>query len=244
VIQIGVLAGARRETLTTQTCANLDSKGAARAFDCRKTVYYSAPLSWPIPSLPPGWVCERRSGPHGAGPDFEWMVSQLDPRCDAILFEDDVYPITNCIAAISRIEVPENCAFVSFYDFLNVTSGEPIRLDPQEVENWGLQAIRIPAWLIRNIMNRKYRREPNNQPQDAWMGRIAAQEKKLILQYPSFVQHVGSLSIHCPGATLTGQREPSKSFPEPFEITAISDPFCTFHGCVHKNSTMCPIRGE
>lgn len=243
MIQIGVLAGARREALTAETLANIDWKGGASAFNFPRTLFYSAPASFRAPTLPSAaWKIIRRLGPNGAGADFGWMIDQLDPNLDALLFEDDVYPITNAIVEMSRTEVPDGYAFVSFYDFRNLTDGKAVAVDSTNATYWGMQAVRLPAWLIWRMQQRDF--GPVQGPQDAWMGIIAAKLGMPILQTPSLVQHIGRVSLHCPGADLVGDREPSHSFPESFELSSAEPPFCTFHGCVHPNSTACPILGE
>jgi len=239
MIQIAVFAAARREMLTARTCALLDSHGGARALACPKTLFYSAPSNFDAPKLPPLWRLVRRRGPFPGGLDYAWMCRTFPEGSDALVFEDDVYPATNAVCTMSRHHVPAGCAFTSFYDFHNLTEGQPIVVGPGEM--MGAQAILIPWRTLEAMRSGRKPFYPPSGGQETWLNRIAAILGQSIEITPSLVQHVGTTSLYAPGATLTGERAPSTSFPEAFELPQFGDLWCSFHGSYHKDGQTCPL---
>ena len=263
-LQIGVLLAERREQMGEITIRELEERGAAGVVDIR-TLYYSARDASPAPKLPDGWRLVRRPGPNGGGADFRWMIGQLDPTRDAILFEDDVQPCRNAVPAMMKIEVPDDCGAVSFYDGGHAHELKPYagphlgltRVGPERLSRAGFagaQALRIPAWLIARMQAGEF--DPPAHGQDTWVGRVVADlGLGVAVLCPSLVQHVGEDSLCQPGANLKDWRTPTTTFPGedfdalgeyPLAITpgpATPRPritWCGLHGAHHANAIACP----
>lgn len=239
MIQIAVFAAARREKLTARTCALLDTHGGARALGCTKTLFYSAPSNFDAPDLPPRWRLVRRRGPFAAGLDYAWMCRSFPPETDALIFEDDVYPATNAVCTMTRHHVPPGCAFTAFYDFRNLTNGAPVIVDPGKL--MGTQAMLIPWRTLQVMRDGAKPFYPPADGQETWLNRIAVILGQSIEITPSLVQHVGVDSLYAPGSTLIGDRAPSRSFPEAFELPQFGNAWCSFHGTYHKDGQLCPL---
>lgn len=262
-MQLGVLCAARREACAEITIRELEGRGGAHVVDSR-TLFYSAADAAAAPSLPAGWKLVRRPGPRGGGVDFRWMVGQLDPTMDAILFEDDVQPCRNAVAAMVAIPVPDGCGAVSYYDagdtigslYAGHTTGLHIvpASGPSNLGFHGAQALRLPAWLITRMQAGEF--DPPHTGQDVWIGQLlSGLGLNIGVTCPSYVQHVGDDSLCSPGATLSGVRAPASNFPgEDFDalgelpVTITAGPatprprvtWCGLHGAHHDNAIACP----
>jgi hypothetical protein len=263
MIQLGVLCAARREPMAAITVRELEERGGAAVVE-RRTLFYSAADAATPPELPDRWQLVRRQGPRGGGADFRWMVGQLDPSMDAILFEDDVQPCRNALAAMVAIGVPDGCGAVSYYDagdtigslYAGHTVGVHIvpASGPSDLGFHGAQALRLPAWLIARMQAGEF--DPPHAGQDVWVGRVLkGLGLNIAVTCPSYVQHVGDDSLCSPGASLTGVRAPASNFPGEdfdalgrFPVTITAGPatprpritWCDFCGRHHEGAVMCP----
>lgn len=249
--------------MCAKTVAEIDGRGGAARLKIPRTLYYSAPRTVGLPSVQ-GWAVVSREGPRGGGNDFRWMIENLNPHMDALLFEDDVQPCVNAIEKMTQIEVPDRCGAVSFYDagdtvgslYAGMSSGihEVPASGPNNLGFHGAQAFRLPAWLIARMQDGEF--DPPHSGQDVWVGRLLASiGKRIAVICPSLVQHVGDDSLCSPGAKLSGARAPAANFPgEDFnamgEWPAVVTPgtwtgrpvitWCSFHGCDHADAVVCP----
>lgn len=267
MIQLGVLSGAGRPELTERTCAELDDRGGARAAEsilpC--TVYYSAPVTERELALPPGWHCVRRNGPQRPGPDFRWMLGELSPVVDALLFEDDVQPCRRAVEKMIAMEVPDGCGALSYYDAGDTVGSlysagctDDVAIipanGPADLGFHGAQALRLPAWLIMRIQDGEF--DPVHVGQDVWLGRLLERLGLSIgVTRVALVQHVGHDSLATPGARLEGARAPAANFlgedfdacgpwPEALVAGTWTEPprvtFCPLHGIEHPDAAACP----
>ena len=258
MVQVAVLTAARREKVAEKTLWEIHNRGRAWVFP-QKVVLYSAPLDRKPPVTPLGWRVVHQYGPRGGGADFRALVRLLDPTMDALVFEDDVQPCRNALLAMYGAKVPDDCAFLSFYDiggrYTKRSYHGIVRADPADGW-WGNQALRLPWWVIRDFNNGRYEACFSN-AQDTWLGNIARDRRLSIgVSAPSLVQHVGEDSLCNPGAGLTGIRGPSPMFPGQDFDALTGRPlewkpdhadsreritWCEFHGTHHENATTCPM---
>jgi hypothetical protein len=265
VTQLAVLSGAGREHQAARTISELNGRGAAgRVHLATRELYYSAPAAAAAPELPAGWSVVRREGPRGGGADFRWMVGQLDPTHDALLFEDDVQPCVNAVRAMLQVPLPPGCGAISFYDagdtighlYAGMRSGLAVigANGPNELGFHGAQALMLPSWLIARMQVGEF--DPPHAGQDVWIGRLLDRAGlKIAVCCPSLVQHVGDDSLCSPGATLEGARKPSNNFPGedfdaagPWPETITPGPWtpreritwCDYHGINHADAVACP----
>ncbi len=114
-IQIGVLSTESRRIVAEVTLREMDENGGGDQF-ADKTIFGTFTSGTGIADRYT-WRRLQWEGPNGGGKDFKTMVGFLDPTRDALLFEDDVCPCVNGLLAMAAIPVPDDCAFLSYYDF-------------------------------------------------------------------------------------------------------------------------------
>ncbi len=257
-VQIGVLTTESRRIVADATLAEFDENAGGDQF-ADKTIFGTFTSGVGIADRYT-WRRLQWEGPNGGGNDFRTMVGHLDPTRDALLFEDDVSPCVNGLLAMAAIPVPEDCAFLSYYDFGQdgvLVSGTEPGIYKHRADWWhGAQALRLPAWLIRKIQADEFEAPPSGQ--DLWLGKISHVLGLAIGQTcPSYVQHEGEDSAYAPGSRLEGTRTRTVRFPG-IDWDALGDQppgtldiikrgekrpaitWCEFHGVNHADALVCP----
>ncbi len=256
-VQIAVLTTVKRKPVAMITLAELDERAGCKHFSHR--AIYCGAEAGTDPAWVSGWVRHTWRGPIGQIQDYREMISRLDPSKDAILFEDDVQPCRNAALKMATVDVPEDCAFLSFYDSTTET-GPLSGIAPGIYKHkrprafYGSQAIKLPARVISRLQT--FQVPDDIKGSDTWLAAFASASDLSIGVYsPSLVQHVGHDSHFSPGSRLTGVRAPTRRFPgEDYDATGIevgtdvSGPatgrppitWCSFHGCHHADAIVCP----
>lgn len=165
-----------------------------------------------------GWLQETKiDGPSGTRFMMWWTFRQaLKTGCDRLLYcEDDLYLAPQAITRALAVEVPEDAAFVSFYDHKEFPADEPRPPDGLHIVEgmgrlnrgmWGSLMILIP----RRTMEFVVKREPNEY-HDPWPHKRSAGDCILVWAllrspWPRWAVHIPCLADHAGEQSSIEQR--------------------------------------
>jgi hypothetical protein len=117
-----VMTSPRQTSYLTETLAGLDREGAD-VFDAKLVV-----SDGPLENKDLSWPAAVFDGPSGTRKAF-WRVFQLavERKVDRlVIVEDDVLPCRNALRYIRKFEVPEDLAFVSFFEMKELKDLESV----------------------------------------------------------------------------------------------------------------------
>lgn len=204
-----------REPITRATLDALDDLGGVRQLgdDVPRFLWWSGHQS--PPPVPSGWILvHNATGPHGHRRDL-WRLLNFahgyGDDTDLVCFEDDVVPCRNAVAFMVKWPA---YAFTTFYPLQpNVWGRYGLRAIERKWGFWGTQAFKVPARILGRLVaagetDPKFPREGG----DTRIGKLLAAWGESIHYHRPLVQHVGAVSVHLPGATLTGHRAQLKDF--------------------------------
>ena len=206
-VMVAVQAIPGREDTTRATIEALHGHGGASTLPVPPVLCWTGPHPPPF-DLPPGWSLSHWvQQPAGHRREL-WRIMELTPpSCDLVLFEDDVIPCRNAVPYIAAWS--EDC-FTSFFNMRRLGPGRRL-VDRQGF--WGTQAVKLPGRLVsRMLAAGDTAPRGDHHGGDTRIGLLLQQWGEPIWYHRSLVQHVGAVSVHNPGATLTGLRAPAPDF--------------------------------
>ena len=187
------------------TLAQLEAAGAKGLPADSKVIYSDGPFERPRPA---GWRVIETPRAEGTRPVLKRAceLARAAGR-DLVFFEDDLQVAAGAVEQICAFEVPEELAFVSFFDSVT-PPGAAAGLHVYDLRDpapyWGLQAVRIPArslphlWPARGpqlVMPRARQAGPQCSRDYAmkFFLRFSPTPRYGVL-FPHLVQHIGDVS--------------------------------------------------
>lgn len=218
------------------TIEQLEEAGAKSLRTADKLLYSDGPLV----HRPAGWTIIESPAAQGSRAAF-WEVLRMvyhQHDVDLVAFEDDLLACRNAVTAMINFEVPQDLAFVSFFD--NITpAGAPPGMRRYVFggaqDFWGAQAIKIPHRSLKYLVDAKESafpkpREGRHQGRDVAMQLCFMNSplKQWGTWFPHFLQHVGDESVVNSTRALriaaAGEKRDSKNWPGPGFDALISSP--------------------
>jgi hypothetical protein len=137
---------------------------------------------------------------------------------DVLFFEDDVVLCRNAIRRMRAVQVPADCACVSFFDMKEVGGAAAPGLYARGMnrstswEFWGCQSLRFPAAVVAWLAEQDW--------WHTWVGKAQMASDTIVgallrrypahipmaVHIPCLVEHVGRTSACAPGMSLTRSR--------------------------------------
>lgn len=231
--RLSILTCPDRPEYLGPTIDSIRRAGADR-FDGDRVIYVDGPTEgiahegWRVERLAPGPLKTRKAL-------VEIMRLAGRDGVDRLYYvEDDVAFCRNAIDLARRIEVPRRYAFVVLCDIKWVARDEGLAASPGwDAElglplagHWGNQALIIPSWSLREMVEVDESEWTLEFASDLMISVVMAHEPASCSEYltlcPSIAQHEGHRSLVSPGAKIVGWGRSARSFPgEDFDALSI-----------------------
>lgn len=205
---IAVLTCPRGKSYLPDTLASLDRAGADSVSE--KHVVADGVMDSDIicsrGNFRPWGVRQLGSGPSGnLNAVLETFKFALRSGADRLLyFEDDIVACTNAIPRMLEVDVPDDCAWTSFFDMKEIPYGMPPGIYAVSTMGkdgrgfWGAQAMMIPARTMRFAVENQsaLRAYGNKHCGDCLLGYelLRQQKSSYAVHVPNLVEHVGAVS--------------------------------------------------
>lgn len=199
------------------------------ASEVEKIVYSDGPFD---KTLPEGWTLVKTEESVGTLPSLKAIANiAKEKKSDLLMLEDDLILAPDAVSKMLSYEVPDNLAFVSFFDFYT-PAGHADGLEERGFETGkplqsGVQAVKFPLRSLEYLWNPKLPMlvTPVRKPGEKETGRLAALKyffgqlsptKKFGMHFPHLVQHVDGISavngIGAQKAAAEGRKRVSNNF--------------------------------
>lgn len=221
-----VLTCPRGKNYLPDTLASLD-RGGARSID-RFVLVDGRAQGFSRPGWSVDTVNHTPQGSlHALFATLRWARNHDVDRL--LYFEDDVVVCKNAIPRMLAVGVPENLAFVSFFDMKEMSYAAPpgmYEMSPMGNDGrgfWGMQSVLLPRRTIEFILRNedRIRRFGNKQSGETLFGyELLKDGQKYGVHVPNLVEHVGDVSAIWSWTPSVNRR--STSFPgESFDAASL-----------------------